>query len=126
MFFKGRKGVRQMVRNGFDEADGSAVTGHSRRMAAYQRAGIGLIYGDDGHWVADHLEGDERVRVQDRADAAWRQTHRHCPQSARILPSAPGCFVRYRCPECGQSTGLHPNGKVMPHAVGIDHPSMAR
>jgi len=26
-------------------------------MAARQRAGVGPTYGDDGHWIADHLRG---------------------------------------------------------------------
>lgn len=117
-------GLREAAQNGFGATDRvSESIGHSRRMAAYQRAGIGLIYGDDGHWIADHLDGEERVRVQRRVDEAWSATHRHCPQSARIVQPAPGCFVRYCCPLCGHDTSLHPSGKVMPHAVRIVQPA---
>jgi hypothetical protein len=92
---------------------------HSRRMAAYQRAGVGLIYGDDGHWIADHLEDVEKVHAEAKADAAWALTHRHCPRSAQTVDNPPGCFVRYHCPDCGQHVSLHPSGKVSPHAVRI-------
>jgi hypothetical protein len=92
---------------------------HSRRMAAYQRAGVGLIYGDDGHWIADHLDAEEKLHAEAKADAAWASTHRHCARSAQTVDTPPGCFVRYRCPDCGQNVSLHPNGKVSPHAVRI-------
>ncbi|MCV7229261.1 hypothetical protein [Mycolicibacterium komossense] len=92
---------------------------HSRRMAAYQRAGVGLIYGDDGHWIADHLDDEEKVHAEAKADAAWALTHRHCARSGHTVDAPPGCFVRYRCPDCGQQVSLHPTGKVSAHAVRI-------
>ena len=90
---------------------------HHRSMAKYQRAGIGLVYGDDGHWVADHLAGPEKVRAEALADRKWTKTHRHCPQSARVIENPLHCLTVYSCPECGQRVGLDANGRVLSHFV---------
>jgi hypothetical protein len=103
-----------------DARDHVLGNAHSRRMAAYQRAGVGLLYGDDGHWIADHLDDEEKAHAEAKADAAWALTHRHCARSGHTEGTPPGCFVRYRCPDCGQNVSLHPNGKVSLHAVRID------
>ena len=47
-----------------------SVAAHHRAMAEYQRSGIGLIYDDHGHWIADHLDGAEKARAEARADKA--------------------------------------------------------
>jgi hypothetical protein len=96
-----------------------SVVAHDRAMAAYQRSGIGLVYGDDGHWIADHLHGAEKARAEERADRAWAQTHRHCPRSAQVVGNPTGRLTLYRCPGCDQQVGLDATGKVLPHSVRI-------
>jgi hypothetical protein len=95
------------------------VAAHHATMAARQRTGIGLTYGDDGHWIADHLHGAEKARAEARADRAWARTHRYCPQSTRVVDNPAGRLVIYRCPECGQDVGLDATGSVLPHSVWI-------
>jgi len=96
-----------------------SVAAHHATMAARQRTGIGLTYGDDGHWIADHLQGAEKARAEARADRAWARTHRYCPQSTQVVGNPAGRLVIYRCPECGQDVGLDAAGKVLPHSVWI-------
>ena len=96
-----------------------SIAAHHRTMAACQRAGIGLTYGDDGHWIADHLHGAEKSRAEARADQAWARTHRYCPHSTRVVENPAHRLVIYRCPECGQDVGLDAAGKVFPHSVWI-------
>jgi hypothetical protein len=91
-----------------------------REMAACQRAGMGLIYSDDGWWVADELGGDDKISVEARVNREWAATHRHCPVSARRVENPTRTLGLYRCPECGQEVGLTAEGKVFPHSVRTD------
>jgi hypothetical protein len=96
-----------------------SVAAHHRAMAEYQRSGIGLIYGDDGHWIADQLAGAEKARAEARADKAWAKTHRHCPRSAQVVGNPKGHLTLFRCPDCEQRVGLDADGRVLPHSVRI-------
>jgi hypothetical protein len=96
-----------------------SVAAHHETMAERQRAGIGLTYGDDGHWIADHLHGAEKARAEARADRAWARTHRYCPQSTQVVDNPAGRLILYRCPECGQDVGLDAGGTILPHSVWI-------
>jgi hypothetical protein len=96
-----------------------SVAAHHRAMAEYQRSGIGLIYGDDGHWIADHLAGAEKARAEARADKAWAKTHRHCPGSGQVVGNPKGHLTLFRCPDCEQRVGLDADGRVLPHSVRI-------
>jgi hypothetical protein len=96
-----------------------SVAAHHKTMAERQRAGIGLTYGDDGHWIADHLHGAEKSRAEARADRAWARTHRYCPHSTQVVNNPAGRLVIYRCPECGQDVGLDAAGTVLPHSAWI-------
>lgn len=96
-----------------------SVAVHQRTMAARQRAGIGLTYGDDGHWIADQLHGSEKLRAEASADRTWARTHRYCPHSTQVVDNPAGHLIIDRCPECGQDVGLDAAGKVLPHSVRI-------
>jgi hypothetical protein len=100
-----------------------SVAAHRSDMAAYQRAGIGLVYTDDGHWIADDLDGDDKADAEARVNRAWASTHRHCPHSAQCVGNPKGRLTLYRCPECGQDVGLTAQGKVLPHSVELEQNS---
>jgi len=95
------------------------VAAHQTTMAARQRAGIGPAYGDDGHWINDHLHGPEKTHAEAHADRAWARTHRYCPHSTQMVENPVGRLTIYRCPDCGQDVGLDAAGKVLPHSVRI-------
>jgi hypothetical protein len=85
------------------------------RMSDYQRQGIGLVLGFDGHWHADHLEGLERAQVELLVNAESALTHDACPAGGS--PAGAKAFTVSPCRSCGQGVVVNSRGLVMPHTV---------